>query len=139
MMRKKTIYVTEKDVKRLRTLIKSTIATSDHGKRDIKKLIEELDRAKKVSPTDIPHTVITMNSKVCLIDIDTGKEMIWRLVYPKDQDIDQGRISILAPLGTAMLGYFEGDMFEWKVPSGKRKFKVKSILYQPEAAGNYNL
>ena len=138
-MRKRKIYVTEKDLQRLKSLIKNTVATSDNMRRDIKKLKYELDCAKIVTSTKIPPNVITMNSIVCIIDSDTGKEVTWRLVYPKDANIDQGRISILAPLGMAILGYFEGDTIEWAVPSGRVNLTVKSVLYQPEAAGDDTL
>ena len=100
---------------------------------------EELDRAKIVDTQNVSQKVITMNSKVLLLDLDSEKEYTWRLVYPKDENIDQGRISVLAPLGTAILGYCEGDIFEWEVPSGIRRFKVMKVIYQPEAAGDSNL
>jgi regulator of nucleoside diphosphate kinase len=65
--------------------------------------------------------------------------MTWTLVFPEDADIDQNRISVLAPIGTAMLGYSVGDTIEWPVPEGLRRIQVKEILYQPEAAGDYHL
>jgi regulator of nucleoside diphosphate kinase len=57
-------------------------------------------------------------------------------VFPEEADIPQGKISILAPLGTAMLGYRVGDTFEWDTPGGKRSIRVMKILYQPEASGD---
>jgi len=60
-------------------------------------------------------------------------------VFPSDADIAQSKISVLAPIGTAMLGYRVGDTFEWKVPDGIRRLEIKGVLYQPEAAGDYNL
>jgi regulator of nucleoside diphosphate kinase len=98
-----------------------------------------LDHAKIVSSSDIPKDVITMNSQVCLVDQSTQKEEVFTLVFPQDADISQGRISVLAPIGTAMLGYRVGQVFQWKVPVGERTLKVKEILYQPEAAGDYHL
>lgn len=138
-MRKKVIFITNKDIARLRSLIKSTVSTTQNAKRDIEKLKEELDRAKIVDTQNISQKVITMNSIVLLLDLDSEKEYTWRLVYPKDENIDQGRISVLAPLGTAILGYCEGDVFEWDVPSGTRRFKVMKVIYQPEASGDSNL
>jgi regulator of nucleoside diphosphate kinase len=61
------------------------------------------------------------------------------LVFPENADLKQGKVSILAPIGTAMLGYEVGDIFEWDVPAGKRRLKVKRIIYQPEASGDYHL
>ena len=65
--------------------------------------------------------------------------MVYALVFPQDADLAQGKISVLAPIGTAMLGYRVGDVFSWQVPSGERRIKVEAILYQPEAAGDYDL
>ena len=109
------------------------------GRDDLKGLEAELNRAYVLASRDIPGDVITMNSKAVLIDIGSGEEMTYTLVFPSDADVDKGNISILAPIGTAMLGYSVGDTFEWKVPAGLRKLKVKEILYQPEASGDYHL
>ena len=65
--------------------------------------------------------------------------MVCCLVFPEDSNADQGKISIFAPIGTALLGYKVGDIIEWKVPAGLMKLKVEEILYQPEAAGDYHL
>lgn len=102
-------------------------------------LERELNNAKIVISQDIPHNVITMNSKVLLKDMDTGEEMVYTLVYPSEANLIEDKISIFAPVGTAILGYREGDIFEWKVPDGFINLKVESILYQPEAAGNFEL
>lgn len=90
-------------------------------------------------PQEIPPDVITMNSKVCLEDTESKEEETYTLVFPEDADVQQGKISVLAPIGTAMLGYQVGDIFEWEVPAGMRKLRVKSILFQPEASGNFEL
>ena len=71
--------------------------------------------------------------------VDTQQEETYTLVFPENADIGQGRISVLAPIGTAMLGYEIGDVFEWEVPAGKRRLKVEQITYQPEAAGDFHL
>jgi regulator of nucleoside diphosphate kinase len=100
----------------------------------IEELEAELNRAIIVDADKIPPDVVTMNSKVYLRDMDTGKDEFYQLVYPEDADIEQNKISILAPIGTAILGYKVGDVIEWKVPAGLRRLKIKKILYQPEAA-----
>jgi regulator of nucleoside diphosphate kinase len=135
----RTIYITEYDMARLRELIADMKRFAYYGRDDIKDLVAELDRGQLVAPQDVPHDVVTMNSRACLVDLDTNEEMIYTLVFPKDADIGQGKISILAPIGTAMLGYRVGDVFDWQVPDGTRRLKVKSVLYQPEAAGDYHL
>jgi regulator of nucleoside diphosphate kinase len=73
------------------------------------------------------------------MDLEAGEEMILTLVFPKDADISQDKISVLAPIGTAVLGYHVGDTIEWEVPDGIRKLEVRKILYQPEASGDYDL
>ncbi|MFC1888861.1 nucleoside diphosphate kinase regulator [Thermodesulfobacteriota bacterium] len=139
-MRKRTIYITEYDLERLSELLLNSAGGDDYGGRDdLKKLEVALDRGKVLTPKDIPKDVITMNSKVILIELESGKEITCTLVFPNEADIDHYKISILAPIGTAMLGYHVGDTFAWKVPAGVKRFKVKEILYQPEAAGDYHL
>jgi regulator of nucleoside diphosphate kinase len=105
----------------------------------IEELEVELNRAIIVDTDKIPPDIVTMNSKVYFRDMDTGKDEFYQLVYPEDADIEQNKISILAPIGTAILGYKVGDVIEWKVPAGVRRLKIKKILYQPEAAKEYHL
>ena len=110
---------------------------SDYRGSDyLKKLAEEIEKASVVEPDQIPSDVITLNSTARLVDQNTHEEMLYTLVFPEDADISQGKISILAPIGTAMLGYKVGDTFAWETPSGTRTIHVKEILYQPEASGD---
>ena len=138
-MLKKLIYITNNDMERLRKLIITAKEADSEDKKYLRELEDELNKGEMVNSQDIPHNVITMNSKVRLRDINTQKEMIYWLVFPDDSNADQGKISILAPIGTALLGYKVGDIIEWKVPAGLTKLKVEEILYQPEAAGYYQL
>lgn len=138
-MTDRVIYITEYDVKRLRELIEDMKRADYYGREDVKQLEAELERGHVVEPQAVPPQVITMNSKARLIDLDTGEEMTYTLVFPQDANIREGRISVLAPIGTAMLGYSVGDTFEWPVPDGVRRLKVQEVLYQPEAAGHYHL
>ena len=138
-MADKNIHITELDRKRLIDLITDAQSGEYRGSVYLEKLRGELNRANIVLPQEIPGDVITMNSKVALLDLDTQEEETYTLVYPENANSAEGRISILAPIGTAMLGYRVGDVFEWEVPAGKRRLKVDKILYQPEAAGDYDL
>jgi regulator of nucleoside diphosphate kinase len=133
------IYITEFDLERLKKLLWDAQSTDYRKSEYLDNLQMELRRAEVVAPRDIPPDVITMNSTVCLLDIDTGEEETYTLVFPENADSTHGKISILAPIGTAMLGYKVGDTFEWKVPLGVRKLLVKKILFQPEASGNFDL
>ncbi len=138
-MENKSIYITEFDLERLKKLLWDAQFTQYRKSEYLEKLQMEITRAIVVSPHDIPSNVITMNSIVRLKDIDTGEEETYTLVFPEDSDLEHGKISVLAPIGTAMLGYTVGDIFEWDVPAGKRRLQVKQVLYQPEAAGDFDL
>jgi regulator of nucleoside diphosphate kinase len=135
-MNQPSIFITTKDVEKLRDLIRDAYHTEYRGSDYLKKLAEEIEKAAVVLPDQIPSDVITLNSTARLVDQKTNEEMLYTLVFPEEADISQGKISILAPIGTAMLGYKVGDTFEWDTPGGKRSIRVKEILYQPEAAGD---
>ncbi len=92
-----------------------------------------------MSAKDIPANVVTMNSRVVLHDLGSGEEKTYTLVFPRNANVDTGAISVLAPVGTAILGYAAGDEIEWRVPSGTRRFRIEEVLYQPEAAGDFHL
>jgi regulator of nucleoside diphosphate kinase len=138
-MEKRAIYITEYDVERLKSLIREAKRLDQRGNEYLESLEAELARGQLVAPKEVPPDVITMNSKVCLVDLNSNEEMVYVLVFPEDADITRSKISILAPIGTAMLGYGVGDVFTWQVPDGVRRLKIKQILYQPEASGDYHL
>lgn len=134
-----TIQITEYDRERLLKLLQEAGSTEYRGSEYLDQLRSELERATVVALQDVPADVITMNSTVCLVDTATGEEETYTLVFPEDANLAQGKISILAPVGTGMFGYRVGDIFEWDVPAGKRRLLVKKILFQPEASGNFDL
>lgn len=138
-MDSRDIYITKFDFARLRELLKVGISFKKRDRDYLERLQHELDRARIVDPTAIPHNVVTMNSRVCLKEMETGKENTYTLVFPSDAEIGQNKISILAPIGTAILGYRAGDTVDSLVPAGERKLRIQGILYQPEAAGRYDL
>jgi regulator of nucleoside diphosphate kinase len=128
------IYITEMDKKKLQKLINEAIQDNIQNEELMSDLIRELDRADVVSKAELPRDVITMDSRVLLV-LDGSEEEI-ALVYPHESDVSDNKISVLSPIGTAILGYREGDTIEWKVPSGVTTIKVKKVLYQPEATEN---
>jgi regulator of nucleoside diphosphate kinase len=140
MVKEAAIFITKNDRERLGNLIEIARERDNGTNREyLNRLEEELDRAELIEPKDTPPDVITMRSKVRLKDLSTGEQMVYSLVFPTEAKFDEGKISILAPIGTAMLGYRRGDVIEWQVPSGLRKLRVEEILYQPESAGEYHL
>jgi regulator of nucleoside diphosphate kinase len=135
-MKTKEIMVTEFDRNRLEGLLGNADTAFENGLRGLQ---AELDRAIVVAPEDIPPDVITMNSTVRMRDVENSEEMTYTLVFPKHADITRGAISVLAPVGMAILGFAEGDVVEWPVPSGTAQIAIEKVLYQPEAAGDFHL
>lgn len=131
----RNIFLTSADMKRLEALVESARA----GREDLRRLQQELALATIMDAADLPADVITMNSQARLQDVDSGEEMTYTLVFPDRASVEEDRISVLAPIGTAMLGQREGDEFEWEVPGGKVRLRVIKVLYQPEAAGHHHL
>jgi len=135
-MESKKIRVTENDYKKLREAIREAKSNDYRNSVYIQQLEGELDRAEIVPGERIPEDVITMNSRVLLTDLADGEPMELTLVFPADSGRGAGVVSVLAPIGTAMIGYRVGDEFEWDTPDGKTRLRVEKILYQPEAEGN---
>lgn len=135
-MNERTIYITQSDIEKLRSLI---AIYNGNDAPYVECLEEELDRAQIVDQKDIPHDVVTMNSIVRIKYLDTGEEKTFALVFPGKAKVVEKSISILAPVGTAMIGYREGDTIEWKVPAGTKRFQIMEVIYQPERVGNYDL
>ena len=136
---KNKIYITEFDRKRLKGLIKFAEERWDKRvSQYLRELDKELDRAEIVKPEEIPSDVITMNSRFRVHDLDTGEDFLYTLVFSGRADSASGKISILAPVGTAMLGYRVGDTVEWEDHGGLKRVKVEEIHYQPEAERDYH-
>jgi regulator of nucleoside diphosphate kinase len=139
IMGERTIYVTEFDQERLSSLLDGTRSWNNKDRDYLTRLEQELEWAQMVPPRDIPNDVVTMNSQARIRDLDSDEEMVFTLVFPVEADYERGRLSVLAPIGTALLGYRAGDTVEWEVPGGVRRLKIEQVLYQPEAAGDYHL
>ncbi|MFC0179730.1 nucleoside diphosphate kinase regulator [Thorsellia kenyensis] len=100
-------------------------------------LNEELDRADIVQPKYVPDDIVSMNSQVTFIDLNSNEELTRTLVYPANAKDSSVHISIMAPIGAALLGLRVGDEITWALPNGvETKIKVKALLYQPESAGD---
>ena len=127
------IIVTASDHAELSSVITATGKLSGRVRWELRLLENELKRARIVAPEDVPSDLITMNTRAELLDLESGEHMEFTLVLPRDENINDGKISVLAPLGTAMLGYRVGDEFRWHVPYGIRRLKVTRIHFQPEA------
>ena len=100
----------------------------------------ELSRARVVPPAEVPPDVVTMNSRLRYVNHATGGSRTVTLVYPSEANFEAGRLSILTPVGCALLGLAVGQAIDWTMPNRQlRKFVVEELLYQPEAAGDLRL
>ncbi|MBV34629.1 nucleoside diphosphate kinase regulator [Kangiella spongicola] len=131
------ITISELDLVRLEALLdKMPKATNPN----IEALEEELARASVKTPEKMPKNVVTMNSEVKFKVSDSQESFVLKLVYPKDLDDSGKTISILAPVGSAMLGLKEGDTIEWPKPGGGiMKVTVDEVVSQPEREGIYHI
>ena len=136
MQNNNKIYITQYDYERLNELLDIIKKNNSKDQCFIGKLRNEINRAKIVSSTKIPGNIVTMNSRVLLQDLNTHHEFSCKVVFPSDAYLEAGKISVLAPVGTALLGYKVGDVIKWEVPNGVRKLKIKEMLYQPESEGD---
>ncbi len=133
-MQNRTIIISDVDHQRLEALVESARYDASLHQEYLDALEGELKRAQIVPQSEVPNEVITMNSVIRLRDLDTDEVDQFQLVYPADADMAQHRISVLAPVGTAILGYQLGDVIEWPVPAGLRRLRVEMVSYQPEMA-----
>lgn len=127
-MRRAKLFITESDFRRLRSLIESVKAFFRRDLEHITALEEELNRAEIVPPHRLPANVVTMNSQVRITDLDTGRQSTYTLAFPRDADIARNRISVLAPIGTALLGYRAGAVIQADVPRGKKRLRIEEVM-----------
>ncbi len=132
-MKNQNIIITAADKAELENILSVVGKISERAQGELHGLRSEVERAQVLPSDRIPPDVITLNSTAQLLDLETGEIIDFTLVLPKDAKIEDGKISVLAPLGTAMLGYRVGDEFEWPIPYGLRRLKITHVHFQPEA------
>ncbi|MGD9599976.1 MAG: nucleoside diphosphate kinase regulator [Steroidobacteraceae bacterium] len=125
-MRQNPIVVSESDADRLRALLGAQDDFA-HDQAHLEELRAELERAIVRLADEVPPDVITMRARVRVRDLGTGREDEYTLVLPAEADLAARRISVLAPLGTALLGYREGDEVEWRMPGGLRRLRIVKV------------
>ncbi|MGV8900177.1 MAG: nucleoside diphosphate kinase regulator [Burkholderiaceae bacterium] len=136
MSKKPNIILSSQDLERLEALLDALPMNAFPGKAALQ---AELDRADVMEPEQIPPTVVTMNSTVRFAIETSKEEFCMTLVYPKDVEGAADRISILAPIGSALLGLSTGNHIEWTGPSGGiLKVRIVEVVYQPERAGEFH-
>lgn len=130
--------MTEFDYRRLDALFER-IRSQIKPPPTLSALERELSTVTVVKPSEIPPSVVTMNSEVELLDLESDERRSFTLVFPSMAGIEAGRLSVLAPLGSALIGCREGTHVSWTTPRGPRRLKVERVVYQPEAAGRFDL
>jgi len=126
-MREDPIIISDTDIARLRGLLGAGRSDTMRNAAHLEELRSELDRAQVLSAEMVPRHVVTMGSWVRIRDCANDSVETYQLVFPRDADPSTHRLSILAPLGTALLGNSEGDEVQWQMPGGVRCFRVQRV------------
>jgi regulator of nucleoside diphosphate kinase len=135
MTSRPNLIISSLDAERLERLLENLPASGFPGHQALE---AELARADIVAPQDMPPDVVTMNSTVKFRVDGSAEEFTLTLVYPRDMDTSNEKISILAPVGSALLGLSCGDEIEWPRPGGGvMKVRIEEVTYQPERAGDF--
>ena len=124
----KRIVISHRDVMRLRSVMRDTHLMSAMDREHRFELQEELERALVVEDAALPPDVVSIDAKVLLRDVETSLSSVYTVVFPAQADLARGRVSVFAPLGTALLGYRAGDEVEWWMPGGLRRLKIEAVL-----------
>lgn len=132
---KASITVTQHDYTMLAQMVQTLRLIKSVDSRYLRFLGEELQSASIIDSNCISQDFVTMNSVIEALFLDTGKKMQLQLAYPADADFSKGLISVLSPLGCALLGYREGDTISFEAPAGTVSVLVEGVIYQPEAHG----
>jgi regulator of nucleoside diphosphate kinase len=134
----KSPVITADDFRRLRAMIRAARRSPRKGGY-LNALERELRRATLVTPRGVPRDTVTMNSRVRVLDVEAGEPKVLTVAYPHHDRPEQAGVSVLTPLGTALLGKRVGDVVFHKGEEGVQKLKVEEVLYQPETAGDLHL
>ncbi|MGQ0749803.1 MAG: nucleoside diphosphate kinase regulator [Betaproteobacteria bacterium] len=134
------IWLTDQDYTRLRHLLAELARQSRGIQVGVEALEDILGSARVVNPAGVPENVVTMNSRVRFEDVLTREHGTVTVVYPADSDPAAGKVSVLSPVGAALIGETEGREVELPLPYGKtRRIHIIGVLYQPEAQGEFAL
>ena len=126
-MRDRPIFINELDAAKLRALV-AAFATAHRDQGHLEELAVELERAAVVENAELPRDVVTMHSRVRMKDLMTGEHQDLVLVFPGQADVAAQRVSVLAPIGTALLGYRAGDEVTWATPGGLRRLRIEKVV-----------
>lgn len=135
-MGRKPVFITANDLQRLRKFL-DDMRSCAREEEFLESLFDAIDGAVIVPSEQLSRQVVTLNSQVRVKDLDSGEETSIQLVFPGDEDFEHGKISVLSPVGAALIGCSAGDTAKWKIPTGIRRLGIEEITYQPESDGLY--
>ena len=121
------VILLKNDFNILNGYVKNLHGMQVNEKDNFRKLYEEIKKAQVVEEEDFPTDVVRLNSEVIIKDLQTNRDMIITVVLPQKADIKQKKVSVLAPIGTALIGFREGQIVSWEVPSGKKNFQIINV------------
>ena len=128
------LLISDADAQQLRMLLEGAAVHSERDRTQLDILEEEIERARIVPRAQIPSDVVTMRSRVRIVDMRTGEQLVYQIVYPHEANYAAQKISILAPIGMALLGYSVGTEIEWRVPSGSRRLRIEAVQQQSDVS-----
>lgn len=126
------VMVADEDMDRLTRLVRTLRHSLCRDQQQLELLDQTLGAAEVKPSVQVPKDVIRMNSRVRVFDFDTRRRGIYTLTFPETANISKGMISVLAPLGIALLGRRKGDVVEAQVPGGARRLKVEGVRQQTD-------
>jgi regulator of nucleoside diphosphate kinase len=126
-MTDRQIVISEPNARVLRSLLLAR-NSAPHDQEHLHELSAELDRAVVMDASEVSPNVVTLGAIVRVRDLESGERQELTLVSPRTADVGAGRISVLAPLGTALIGYREGDVVERLMPGGPRRLLIEEVL-----------
>jgi len=128
------IIVADADMEKLSRLIQASQHSLFRDQRQLDALDQALQSAEVRHTCRIPKSVVRMNSSIRVQDFEKGKQEWYTLVFPEAADISKGLISVLAPVGIALLGHRQGEVIEARVPGGTRRLRVEQVRFKRQAA-----
>jgi len=137
MMNLRKLMMSDRDCGRLRETLRRAKAENRVSPHTLEALENEIAKAMIFPPDEIPRYLVTMNTSVRVKDLKTATTLEFTLVYPEEEDLPSGKVSVLSDIGSAVLGFTVGDTVEWAFPDGMHDLRIEMITYQPEATHNY--
>ncbi|MEO8822416.1 MAG: GreA/GreB family elongation factor [Ginsengibacter sp.] len=122
------VILTRTDYEILNSYVKNLQGMQVNERENFSKLYGELKKAQIVEDDSLPTDIVRLGSTVVIKDLMTNRDMTVTIVLPQQADIKQKKVSVLAPIGTALIGFKKGQTVNWNVPSGKKDFKIKNVI-----------